>query len=223
MSVTFILASQSPRRRRLLDLLDAPVVVRVSGANEDAIEGQDAVSYVNTVARRKAEVIAALPSEITGERPIIIAADTTVELNGDILGKPETADEATAMLRRLRNRTHRVHTGLCVIDVTTGQEVVEAHTAVVTMRNYSDAEIDRYVVSGDPMDKAGAYAIQDDVFRPVIGLEGCYLGVMGLSLCHLVDVLQRMDVPLPVVLEPLEEAHDGFACPLLTQLRLNQS
>lgn len=215
MTLSFLLASQSPRRRALLGLLGAPLSVQVSGVNEDVPPGQDPVAYVEDVARRKAEAIAAtLPPDTVG-LPIVVAADTTVVLDGAILGKPEDAADARAMLVALRDRVHLVHTGLCVIDPASGREIVETHTAHVTMRDYSEAEIDAYIATGDPLDKAGAYGIQHATFRPVARLDGCFLGVMGLSLCHLVDVLQRLDPAYTVDWQPIAAAHEGFACPLL--------
>jgi MAF protein len=172
----FLLASQSPRRRHLLGLLGAPVVTQVSGANEDVAPGQHPIAYVEAVARRKAEIVAALPHP-GGARPTyIIAADTTVVLDGDILGKPASPAEAWAMLEALRDRQHEVHTGLCVLETSTGRRIIQTHTALVTMRDYANEEIAGYIATGDPLDKAGAYGIQHAQFRPVRHLEGCFLG-----------------------------------------------
>jgi septum formation protein len=152
------------------------------------------------------------------EPVLVIAADTTVVIDNLILGKPASADEARAMLQQLRDRQHLVHTGLCVIDTTTGRVLTEAHTAIVTMRNYTDAEIDTYIDSGDPLDKAGAYGIQHPIFRPVSRLDGCFLGVMGLSLCHLLDVLHRIGAPGAIDPLILSKLHEGYYCPLLAKL-----
>lgn len=215
MTITFLLASQSPRRHDLMALLGAPVTIRVSGVNEDIAPGQQPVAYVEDVARRKAEAILATLPRSSAYQPIIVAADTTVVVDRAILGKPESPAEARAMLVALRNRTHLVHTGLCVVDMGTGREAVETHTVEVTMRDYSDAEIAAYIATGDPLDKAGAYAIQHPTFRPVARLDGCYLGVMGLSLCHLVSVLERIAVTPRVDWGPIVAAHIGFPCPLI--------
>jgi septum formation protein len=220
MSDVFLLASQSPRRRHLLGLLGAPVATQVSGANEDVAPGQHPIAYVEDVARRKAEIVAALPHPDGVNPTYIIAADTTVVLNGDILGKPASPAEAWAMLDALRGRQHEVHTGLCVLEPATGRLIVETHTALVTMRDYTNDETDAYIATGDPLDKAGAYGIQHAQFRPVSHLDGCFLGVMGLSLCHLVDVLQRFGTTSAIEFATLEAAHEGYACPLLPRLDL---
>jgi septum formation protein len=138
MSDVFLLASQSPRRRHLLSLLGAPVVTQVSGANEDVAPGQHPIAYVEAVARRKAEIVAALPHPDDVNPTYIIAADTTVVLDGDILGKPASPAEAWAMLDALRGRQHEVHTGLCVLETATARSIVETHTALVTMRDYAN-------------------------------------------------------------------------------------
>jgi predicted house-cleaning NTP pyrophosphatase (Maf/HAM1 superfamily) len=113
------------------------------------------------------------------------------------------------MLRALRGRPHQVHTGVCVIDPGDGREVSSVHTAAVTMRAYSDAEIDAYIAGGDPFDKAGAYAIQHPTFRPVAAIKGCYLGVMGLSLCDLIPLLRELGVPDRFDPAALVDAHQG--------------
>lgn len=220
MAHSFVLASQSPRRRRLLGLLGAPILIEVSGANEDIAPDQDPIDYVSVVAQRKAEIVAALPHAAPGGRVLIIAADTTVVVDDIILGKPTSAEDARSMLRLLRNRPHLVHTGLCVIDPISGRQLTEAHTARVFMRDYADNEIEAYIATGDPLDKAGAYGIQHPTFRPVARLDGCFLGVMGLSLCHLVDVLRRLDAPSAVNMTMLREVHEGYACRLLSGLAI---
>ncbi len=207
--IRFILASGSPRRRELLGLLNYPLDIVVSGADEDAHLDKPAADYVLHTARRKAESVAGmLPPDPVFQR-VVIAADTTVALDGAILGKPATADEARQMLARLRGRVHQVHTAVCVADAE-GHEASAVHTAQVTMRDYGDAEIDAYVATGDPFDKAGGYAIQHPVFRPVAALSGCYLGVMGLSLCDLIPMLRALDIPDRYVPSRLVDAHQGY-------------
>ena len=140
----------------------------------------------------------------------MIAADTTVALDGIIFGKPATPAEAREMLVALRGRPHEVHTAVCVVDPDLGREAASVHTATVTMRNYSDAEIDHYIATGDPFDKAGGYAIQHAAFRPVAALSGCYLGVMGLSLCDLIPLLRDLDIPDRFDPAALVDAHHGY-------------
>lgn len=123
---------------------------------------------------------------------LVMAADTTVVIDGDVLGKPDDGEAATAMLRRLRNRTHVVVTGLTAMDSATGAWRSSAKCTQVTMRRYSDDEIQRYVSAGEPLDKAGGYAVQDPGFRPARMVDGCYLNVVGLPLCEAVSLQQQM-------------------------------
>lgn len=207
--IHFILASGSPRRRQLFALLGYPFEVIVSGADEDAHLDAGPAAYVLHTARAKAEsVVAGLPPSPTDARRLLVAADTTVALDGAILGKPATPDEARTMLAALRGRDHDVYTAVCAIDTANGRELSSVHSAVVTMRDYSDTEIDAYIATGDPMDKAGAYGIQHP-FNAVAGLRGCYLGVMGLSLCDLIPLLREMGVPDRIDPAALVDAHRG--------------
>jgi septum formation protein len=123
---------------------------------------------------------------------MIVAADTTVALGGEILGKPSSPVEAETMLRRLRDRSHQVYTGLFALRPGDGTAVSEVVATDVTMRNFSDEEIETYVLSGDPLDKAGAYAIQHADFHPVQNLQGCYANVMGLPVCHMARMLAKL-------------------------------
>jgi septum formation protein len=207
--IQFILASASPRRRELLGLLGYPFEVIVSGADEDAHLDAGPAAYVLHTARHKAETVARELPPAGDARRLIIAADTTVAIDGIILGKPATAHEARAMLVALRGREHDVHTAVCVV-ASDGREETSVHTAVVTMRDYSDVEIEAYIATGDPFDKAGGYAIQHPAFRPVAALAGCYLGVMGLSLCDLIPLLRRLGVADRFDPAALVDAHAGF-------------
>lgn len=212
----FILASQSPRRRSLLTLLGYPFEVMPAFADEDSVSVADPAVNVVETARLKTAVIAAqLASPPSDQHFVIIAADTTVAHNGRMLNKPKDANEAVEMLLTLRDDTHFVHTGVSLLDLTTGKEVHGVHSAVVTMRPYSLAEIEAYVATGDPLDKAGAYAIQHPVFKPVDHIDGCYLGVMGLSLCHLLSLLDELGVPRLVDVTAVSQAHQGYPCPIL--------
>ncbi len=213
-AVHLILASASPRRRALVALLGYPFTVVVSGADEDEHLSAAPADYVRHTARAKAEAVAAtLPPDADAAtahdiRRVLIAADTTVALEGAILGKPATPDEARAMLLALRGRDHDVFTAACVLSLDEGRRQEAVHHAVVTMRAYSPAEIDAYIATGDPLDKAGAYGIQHP-FNPVARLSGCYLGVMGLSLCDLLPLLRALDVPDRIAPAALVDAHRG--------------
>lgn len=211
-----VLASQSPRRRALLGLLGYPFDVVVSGADEDDHLEAGPTTYVLRTAQAKAEVVALA---LRQERPdaLIVAADTTVAQDGEIMAKPADAADARRMLLALRGRTHDVHTAVCVVDCATGQERSAVHSVAVTMRDYTSAEIDAYIATGDPLDKAGAYAIQHPSFRPVVRLEGCFLAVVGLSLCGLIPLLNDLDVHCQADLAALHAAHLGNPCALLAQ------
>jgi MAF protein len=214
----FVLASQSPRRRQLLGTLPYPHSILVPEVDEDLHLDQDPAIYVQRTARQKAEVAAGQIPTPSTERLLIVAADTTVALAGEIMGKPGSGSEAREMLIRLRGRTHQVHTGLCLIDRATGREIISVHSAEVTMRDYTMEEISRYVATGDPMDKAGAYAIQHPEFRPVARLDGCYLAVMGFSLCDLINRLAEIEIEIAFDRAALVKAHQGYACPVLEHL-----
>jgi len=127
---------------------------------------------------------------------LVITADTTVLLNGEILGKPRDKAHARQLLLALRGRWHNVITGIAVSRKIDGQHRIQATSCItpVLMRNYSVAEIDAYIASGDPMDKAGGYGIQHPDFQPTQYIDGCYLNVVGLPLCALVDLLADFNV-----------------------------
>ena len=211
--VEFILASQSPRRRQLLTLTHYPFQVIAADVDEESIMNPDpAGNAIETAVLKASHLQTTLPPG----NQLILAADTIVAIDDHMLGKPADNLSATRMLQQLRNRTHAVHTGLCLIDRTTQAVITAVHSARVTMRNYGDGEIDAYVKSGDPFDKAGAYAIQHPVFQPVSHLDGCYLGVMGLSICHLLSLLAHMKIPNRASLTAVHNAHQQFPCPVLT-------
>ena len=188
-----ILASGSPRRRQLLSLLGLPFVIKVPNVDETPLPGEPPSELVLRVSQAKAlAVLDVRPDEL------VVAADTVVVLDGEVLGKPADAEGAVRMLRRLRDRSHLVYTGLSVWHAPRRQMVCELSQSVVWMRAYSDSEIDDYVAGGDPLDKAGAYAIQHPGFDPARQIEGCRLGVMGLPLCQLARALARLEVMAPV-------------------------
>ena len=125
---------------------------------------------------------------------VVIAADTAVVDGDDILGKPVDDKDAARMLKRLRGHTHQVYTGLALLRVSDGHALTDLSITDVPMRDYSDEEIDAYVQTGDPLDKAGAYAIQHPDFHPVENLMGCFASVMGLPLCRLTYLLGQFDI-----------------------------
>ena len=192
-----ILASVSPRRRDLLARLDLPFKVVASRVDEGALRGRP-----EPIARRLA---AAKARAVATERPdaIVLAADTVVAHRGTLLGKPRDADEAQAMLQRLRGRVHRVVTAVAVLPPGRRRPLIDHATTYVTMRRYTDADIAASIARGDPFDKAGAYAIQDERLAPVArydalpgssvgpGGQGCYCNVMGLPLWTAIRLLER--------------------------------
>ena len=170
-----ILASQSPRRRELLSLYGIPFVVDPSQADEDHVEGTGA-ERVKTLAKVKCgEVAARYPGRM------VLAADTLVCVDGDILGKPKDEADAARMLRLLSGRAHEVHTGLC-LRLADGRELLGVDTAKVHFMALSEENIRRYIATGEPMDKAGAYAIQGMAGVFISHIEGSPTNVIGLPL-----------------------------------------
>ncbi|MEM8863636.1 MAG: Maf family protein [Chloroflexota bacterium] len=188
-----ILGSASPRRKELLGKLGAPFEVITAGVDEDSITVPDPAQNVLARARLKA---AALQS-IVPENAIVITADTTVADGAEMLNKPANEQKAWSMLNQLRGRTHQVHTGV-IIRKANGVEHEIINTTDVVMRPYTDQEITDYIATGDPVDKAGAYAIQHPAFRPVERIEGCYTGVMGFPLCDVAETLQALGAELAI-------------------------
>lgn len=216
--VHLILASQSPRRRELLSLCGYPFQVLAAAVDETSVDIPDPSTNTIRTARLKAEVIANRLPRSGGQRVIIIAADTIVALENQMLGKPADSAEARRMLRALRGREHKVYTGMVLLDLGTEAEVTAVHAASVQMRPYTNQEIERYIASGDPLDKAGAYAIQHPQFKPVAALDGCFLGVMGFSVCQFLLQLSKFDLPILADMTALKEAHNHTFCPLLAEL-----
>jgi septum formation protein len=183
---SLVLASASPRRVELLNSWAIPFEVRISGVSEEFDEDATPEQLVTELAMRKAGSVAA-----TLSAGIVIGADTTVAIDGQILNKPEDADDAVRMLNLLRGRTHEVWTGVVVIDIETGASVSSAVRSLVHMHAVPDDAIARYVATGEPLDKAGAYAIQSGAGLFVRTIEGCYANVVGLPLCELAVLLER--------------------------------
>lgn len=179
-----ILASQSPRRKELLGLMNIPFEVRVSDADETMDRKDNPACQVGLVSQRKAMAIP------RNEEEAVIAADTVVVCDGQILGKPKTPDEAAQMLQMLSGRTHQVMTGLTVLYRQHSYTCTEV--TQVTFRQLSRQEIVRYVQTGEPMDKAGAYGVQGGGALFVTHLDGDYYNVMGLPVCKLYCVLRQL-------------------------------
>jgi septum formation protein len=186
-----ILASASPRRQTLLKLLGVPFTVHAAQVDEAPRPGESPEATARRLSQEKARAVVQ-----TLSAGLVLAADTLVVLDGEILGKPADPAAATAMLQRLRGRAHQVLSAFTLMDAASGREYTEVVATRVWMRDYTAAEVAAYVASGDPMDKAGAYAIQDRDFAPVARLEGCPANVMGLPLCRVDRALRAWQVPL---------------------------
>lgn len=182
-----ILASSSPRRRQLLDLVGITHEVKPSDIDETLIVGELPEQYAERLAREKVAVIAESAPDA-----VIVGADTIVVIDDMVLGKPQDVGEAESMLRRLSGRSHTVMTAVAVTHngrVASGVEIVD-----VTFLPLSDDEISRYVTTGEPMDKAGAYGIQGYGATIVRRIDGDYFAVMGLSLVRLVALFREIGV-----------------------------
>lgn len=211
-----LLASQSPRRHELLALLGLPFVVVTPDVPEIAWQDESPVEFVIRLSRDKAQ--AACTGYVQGKQvanrsTVVIACDTVVALDGGPLGKPGDATEATGMLRRLREQSsHAVYSAVTLLEPATNRALTDVAETQLEMRAYTDAEIAAYVASGDPLDKAGAYAIQHPGFHPVAKLQGCYANVMGLPLCHLSRCMQALGIEPSCDVPTACRAHTGYAC-----------
>ena len=179
-----ILASQSPRRKELLGLFGIPFDIRVADIDETMDPNGDPSREVARVSRSKALAVCREPADV------VIAADTIVVCQGKILGKPHSREEAVAMLQMLSGRDHQVMTGVTVLRG--DRETVFTEITDLHFRELSEGEILRYVASGEPMDKAGAYGIQGGAALFCSRLVGDYYNVMGLPVCRLGEVLRQM-------------------------------
>jgi len=269
----WVLASASPRRRQLFSLLNVPFIATAANVDEEIGEGENPEGVVCRLSLAKARAVA-----LSYPEDVIVAADTIVALDGDVLGKPADEAEAVAMLRRLRGREHAVLSGVTILSSSApplspptlggtgalsrvgflesahptpmyghrkgtyyhilgwveaqtknlplrglgralppkiggaGRAITELAESVVWMRAYTDEEMIRYAASGDPLDKAGAYAIQHHNFSPVERIEGCYASVMGLPLCHLARALAQLGLMLPVDVPQACQGFTGHRC-----------
>lgn len=175
-----VLASQSPRRQELLRNAGIDFTVQPADVNEDLLPNEEPEEYVRRLARAKALAVwSSLPPSMSRRSSIVVlGADTTVIVDHHILAKPTDAEDAKRMLRLLSGRTHLVSTGVCLVGK--GVEDVRSETTRVTFDPLTDADIEMYVAHGEPMDKAGAYAIQGIASRWISRIEGCYFNVVGL-------------------------------------------
>lgn len=182
-----ILASASPRRRELLAALSVPFLVSPPDVDETILPAETPAAATVRLARLKAAAVQPGRAE-----RLVLAADTVVVLDQSILNKPSDEAEAWSMLRALRGRPHVVVTGIAVLDQRTGRALTGAPLTRVTMRAYTDEEIQASIARGDPFDKAGAYAVQDERFRPATRVDGCYCNVVGLPLWNVRALIMEL-------------------------------
>ena len=203
-----LLASASPRRRQLIASLGLPYTVGVSPIDEDAVQATyDGPPEETAKWTAEHKATGALTLTEAANR-LVIAADTTVLLDNQILGKPRDTAHARELLLSLRGRWHSVITGVVACAMIGGKLQLSSAscTTPVLMRPYSEEEIDAYIATGDPMDKAGAYGIQHPDFQPTERINGCFLNVVGLPLCVLTTLLTQFGIT------PTEEGRKDTLC-----------
>lgn len=187
-----ILASASPRRRELLDQIGIRYHVQVPDLDESMHAGESLLAHVQRLALEKAATIHARMCSAATDK-LVLGADTVIEIDGDPLGKPRDTAQAQRILTRLSGHTHRVHTAVAVV---TGQgDYTDVNTSTVEFMKLDQNQIETYIASGEPMDKAGAYAIQGIAAQFVCCLHGSFSGVMGLPLYETARLLARCGIP----------------------------
>ncbi len=209
-----LLASNSPRRRELLALGGWMFGVDAANVDESLLAGESPRNYVLRLAEAKARAV--LPR--ARNEHVVIGSDTSVVIDGRILGKPVDVADARAMLSLLRGRSHQVFTGIAVVRVRDGRALTDLCITDVPMRAYSDDEMDAYIRSGDPMDKAGAYGIQHAGFQPVARMSGCFASVMGLPVCHLANLLRQVGVSPRADVAGRCQSKMNYQCPVSRQI-----
>jgi MAF protein len=206
-----VLASNSPRRKELLLAFASQAggntvesagpslefAVRPVPVDESCLPGETPQNYVLRLAEIKARAAWQKYAQQSEPGTLYLGADTTVACDGEILGKPASPEEARGMLQRLRGRGHQVFTAMALVRHPDGEYVKDVCVSQVVMRPYTDEEIAVYVSSGDPLDKAGAYAIQHQGFHPAAAVQGCYANVIGLPLCRLGLLVAALQGRLP--------------------------
>lgn len=203
-----VLASASPRRRQLLEALRLQFDVQPADVPEEPLPEETPQEMVERLSRDKALKVAANLDD-----GFVIGGDSTVVHLGDSLGKPADDDEARTMLRRLRGTTHHVSTGLTVVNASTGRSRTVSMTSQITLREFSDEDIEASIASGVPKDKAGAYAVQDTELQPASGWDGCYHNIIGLPTCLALQILDELGYPWPEDWQRPDSARCGPGCP----------
>ena len=205
-----VLASASPRRRQLLAGMGLDFDVIPANVPEDPLPWESPAELVRRLSSAKAAAVAS-----SVDRGIVIGADSMVVHDGEAIGKPVDADDARRMLLRLRGTRHQVFTGITVIDAASGKKLTECLASDIALRSFSEEEMEESIASGTPMDKAGAYAVQDQAFRPAESWEGCYTNIVGLPLCRLLEMAARLGHPFPHAKSDDVPPGCGPDCPFL--------
>ncbi|MGH9403628.1 MAG: Maf family protein [Terriglobia bacterium] len=187
--MTLILASKSPRRRELLQKAGIEFVIQAAHVDESRQKGESAAAYVERLAREKALAVAS--SSAPGD--LVLGADTVVVVAGHILGKPKDAADAARMLRLLSGGTHYVVTGICIVRAPAQVEALKHESSTVVFKPLTEEEIQSYVASGEPLDKAGAYAIQGRASKFVARVEGSLENVIGLPVAKVIELLGSLE------------------------------
>lgn len=186
-----ILASGSPRRKQILEQVGLNFIVEVSDYEEKSIPGVSPSEFVETLSLEKANAVAKNHNDA-----IIIGADTIVVLNSQILGKPKTKQDAREMLKKLSGNTHSVFTGFTIIDTVNKRTITNHVETKIRFKNLSEEEIRAYIETGEPMDKAGAYGVQDKGALFVEHIEGDYSSVMGLPIVKIFEILKELGIDI---------------------------
>ena len=204
------LASASPRRLELLQLTSLEVRVTAAEVDERRLRDENPQAMTRRLALAKARAA-------DSKSGLILGADTVVVDGDNVLGKPKDYGEAREMLEALRGRNHQVITSIALIDPDSGLELVDTCKSHVPMRQYSDSELKQFLANGRPLDKAGAYAIQDKNFVPVDmhQMNDCFANVMGLPLCH---VARNLPMAAPADVPAACQAHTGYQCPIYSDV-----
>jgi septum formation protein len=189
-----ILASASPRRRELLTQAGYQFQIHPANIPEDPHPNEDPIAYVSRLAQQKAETVF---REQASPSAIVLGSDTTVTIDDQILGKPENAEDAARMLRLLSGRTHRVITGISLVFESNGKETATTTAEITNVEflPFTEQDIAAYIATGEPNDKAGAYAIQGQAARWIPRIEGCYYNVMGLPISRVATMLAALPDP----------------------------
>ena len=212
MAVQLVLASQSPRRKELLERIGFTIRTIPAEVDEEPIEDESPTECVKRLARNKvlavverlqattshladgasAQSTGILASQKDAQTRWVVGADTVVVLDDDLLGKPQDHDHAFDMLQRLSAREHKVITGFCIFDLKKNKEGIQAVVSTVRFKHLTRPEIEKYLAAGESMDKAGAYAVQGIGAYLIDSIKGSYTNVVGLPLCQMMEMLEEM-------------------------------